>query len=210
MLDAIQEQLESIYGLRCEYRAKDFVVIDSDAAKALGGTARAREELLVAEGAEGLELSLYLEPTLLQRLSALQPVEALRTDLGAFCELTEGVSHFLYIARSASLERKVSLLEMEAQAEVDKFALCTVLRWGHDVAHWATGLVDKLFHAVSFHGHLDADERHRYETANRLGLRYAKRLLPLIRARSLDRVLAELRHSYRMGAEAKLDYLDRR
>lgn len=209
MLDLIQEQLESIYGLRCEYRAKDFVVLDADAAKALGGTARAREELLVAEGDDGLELALYFEPSLLVRLEALHPVDALDADLNAFCTVAEGVSHFLYVARSAALERKVSLLEMEAQAEVDKFALCTLLRWGHDVSHWATGLVEKLFHAVSFHGHLEADERHRYETANRLGLRYAKRLLPLIRARSLDRVLAELRHSYRMGAEAKLVYLDR-
>lgn len=209
MLDVIQEQLESIYGLRCEYRAKDFVVLDADAAKALGGTARAREELLVAEGDDGLELALYLDPALLTRMQALHPVEALDLDLGAFCEVAEGVSHFLYVARSAALGRSVSLLEMEAQAEVDKFALCTVLRWGHDVAHFATGLVEKLFHAVSFHHHLGPDERRRYETANRLGLRYAKRLLPLIRARSLDRVLAELRHSYRMGAEAKLVYLDR-
>lgn len=208
MLDAIQGQLESIYGLRCEYRAKDFV-IDGHAAKALGGTARAREELLVSEGADGLELSLYLEPTLLERLASLRPVEALFTELPAFCEVAEGVSHFLYVARSAALERKVSLLEMEAQAEVDKFALCTVLRWGQDVGHWATDLVDRLFHAVSFHAHLDPEERRRYEVANRLGLRYARRLLPLIRRGSLERVLAELRHSYRLGAEAKLDYLDR-
>ncbi|MEW5737656.1 MAG: hypothetical protein AB1938_01955 [Myxococcota bacterium] len=208
MLDVIQEQLESIYGLRCEYRAKDFV-IDGHAAKTLGGTARAREELLVAEGEEGLELSLYLEPTLLARLSTLHPVEAMASDLSAFCEVAEGVSHFLYVARSAALERKVSLLEMEAQAEVDKFALCTVLRWGSDVAHWATDLVDRLFQSVSFHAHLGLEERRRYETANRLGLRYARRLLPLIRRGSLDRVLAELRHSYRMGAEAKLHYLDR-
>lgn len=208
MLDVIQAQLESIYGLRCEYRAKDFVV-DQDAARALGGTARAREELLVSEGEEGLELALYLEPALLSRLEALHPAQAVHVDLNAFCEVAEGVSHFLYVARSAALERRVSLLEMEAQAEVDKFALCTWLHWGQDVARWATGLVDRLFHAVSFHGHLGPDERARYQTANRLGLRYAKRLLPLIRAGRLDRVLAELRHSYRMGAEAKLVYLDR-
>jgi hypothetical protein len=208
MLDLIQEQLESIYGLRCEYRARDFV-IDGAAAKALGGTARAREELLVSEGDEGLELSLYLEPTLLSRLGGMHPVEAVRTELRAFCEVTEGVSHFLYVIRSAALERRVSLLEMEVQAEVDKFALCTVLRWGHDVAHWATNLVDRLFYAVSFPPHLRPHERRRYETANRLGLRYARRLLPLIRKGALDRVLAELRHSYRLGAEAKLEYLER-
>jgi hypothetical protein len=209
MLDLIQEQLESIYGLRCEYRARDFVLRDAEVVRALGGTARADEELLVAEGAEGLELSLYLDEALLARMEALHPVEALDVDLNAFCTVAEGVSHFLYVARSAALDRHVSLLEMEAQAEVDKFALCTLLRWGHDVSHWATGLVERLFDAVSFHPHLEPAERRRYETANRLGQRYARRLLPLIRARSLDRVLAELRHSYRMGAEAKLVYLER-
>ena len=63
MLDAIQEQLENIYGLRCEYRASDFVV-DADSARKLGGSARAREELLVSEGEDGLELALYLHPSL--------------------------------------------------------------------------------------------------------------------------------------------------
>lgn len=209
MLDAIQAQLESIYGLRCEYRASDFVLRDAGAARALGGTARAREELLVAEGDEGLELSLYFEAAMLGRLEGLEPRQAMEADLGSFCEVTEGVSHFLYIARSAELERRVSLLEMEAQAEVDKFVVCTLLRWGQDVASWAGGLVDRLFGAVSFHGHLAPDEQRRYEAANRLGRSYARRLLPLIRRRALDRVLAELRRSYRLGAEAKLAYLGR-
>jgi hypothetical protein len=39
---------------------------------------------------------------------------------------------------------------------------------------------------------------------------YAERLLPLIRAARLDRLLAEVRHAYRLGAEAKLHYFARR
>jgi hypothetical protein len=104
MLDAIQEQLEAIYGIRCEYRAKDFLV-DAAAARQLGGSGRAREELLVSEGHEGLELALYVEPSLLARVSAQQPLEG---ELGDFCEVAEGVSHFLYMAQTASLERRVS------------------------------------------------------------------------------------------------------
>ena len=72
MLDAIQEQLEAIYGIRAEYRAKDFL-IDSDAARKLGGSGRSREELLVSEDAEGLEIALYIEPSLLARVSATDP-----------------------------------------------------------------------------------------------------------------------------------------
>jgi hypothetical protein len=45
--------------------------------------------------------------------------------------VAEGVSHFVYLS-SAMLERSVSLLELEAQAEVDKFAICGLLRWGED------------------------------------------------------------------------------
>ena len=59
MLDALQEHLEAIYGIRAEYRAKDFL-IDSDAARKLGGSGRSREELLVCEGEDGLELALYV------------------------------------------------------------------------------------------------------------------------------------------------------
>jgi hypothetical protein len=86
MLDAIQEHLEAIYGLRCEYRAKDFLV-DQESALALGGTCRAREELLVAEGEDGFELALYLEPSLLARVTELGPQRAMEEDLGGFCEI---------------------------------------------------------------------------------------------------------------------------
>lgn len=208
MLDLIQEQLEAIYGIRCEFRAKDFLV-DADSAVALGGTARALEELLVSQTEECLELALYLEPSLFRRLEGLRPLQAMDHDLDAFCQVAEGVSHFIYLQRAASLSRNVSLLEMEAQAEVDKFALCTVMRWGSEVGQWAGALVTNLFQAVRFHDHLSHQERWRYQLANRLGLAYARRLLPLIRAGHLDRVLSELRATYRMGAEAKLDYLRR-
>ena len=193
MLDAIQEQLENIYGLRCEYRASDFVV-DADSARKLGGSARAREELLVSEGEDGLELALYLHPSLTKPKS-----------LGEFCEVVEGVSHFLYVVQAAREERHVSLLELEAQAEVDKFVVCALRSWGK-----GRELLHRLFDGISLHAHLSDDERWRYTEANRLARTYAQRLLPLIRAARLDRLLAEVRHAYRLGAEAKLHYFARR
>ncbi|MFT3709019.1 MAG: hypothetical protein QM817_15335 [Archangium sp.] len=207
MLDSIQEHLENIYGIRCEYRARDFLVTDPEAARQLGGSARAREELLVSEGSEGLELALYLDPELLSRVSAARgPLDG---DLGDFCEVAEGVSHFLYVAQAAELNRSVSLLELEAQAEVDKFAICTLLGWSQHVGRWAGTLVKRLFEQVQFRGHLDAAEQWRYSEANRLGKRYASRLLPLVQSARLEKLLSELRHAYRLGAEAKLAYFAR-
>lgn len=206
MLDSIQEHLENIYGIRCEYRARDFLVTDAEAARQLGGSARAREELLVSEGAEGLELALYLDPALLSRVTAAGgPLDA---ELGDFCEVAEGVSHFLYVAHTAGLNRSVSLLELEAQAEVDKFAICTLLGWQH-VGRWAGTLVKRLFDQVQLRGHLDAAEQWRYCEANRLGKRYASRLMPLVSGGRLESFLSELRHAYRLGAEAKLAYFAR-
>jgi hypothetical protein len=210
MLDRIQEHLEAIYGVRCEYRARDFVV-DAEAARQLGGTGRAREELLVSQGQGGLELALYFEPELLQRITSFEgnPEEALEDDLNGFCEVAEGVSHFLYVAQSAELERHVSLLELEAQAEVDKFALCTLLRWSGGATRWASGLVGRLFERVRFHEHLSGPERWRYGEANRLAKSYVGRLLPMVKEGRLDRLLSELRHGYRLGADAKLQYFAR-
>lgn len=208
MLDAIQEQLEAIYGMRADYRVKDFLV-DAEAARQLGGSGRAREELLVASGEGGLELALYLEPALLARVSTVNPKGAMTADLGDFCEVAEGVSHFLYVAHTARMERTVSLLELEAQAEVDKFAVCTLLEWGLHVGRWAGSLVGRLFEQVQLRPNLSHAERWRYLEANRLAKSYCERLLPVVRAGRLDKLLSELRHAYRLGAEAKLQYFGR-
>jgi hypothetical protein len=207
MLDALQEQLEAIYGIRAEYRARDFLV-DTESARKLGASGRAREELLVSESEEGLELALYVEPALLERVTAAGP-EAVDSDIGDFCEVAEGVSHFLYVTHSAQQERTVSLLELEAQAEVDKFAVCTLLKWGLNVGRWAGSLVGRLFEQVHFRTNLSESERWRYREANRLAKAYCERLLPLVRTGRMDKLLAELRHGYRLGAEAKLQYFAR-
>jgi hypothetical protein len=203
MLDAIQEQLEAIYGIRAEYRAKDFLV-DSDAARKLGGSGRAREELLVSE--DGQEVALYIEPSLLARVSSTDPRGAMTADMGDFCEVAEGVSHFLYVVQTVKQERTVSLLELEAQAEVDKFAVCTLLEWGLDVGRRAGTLVGRLFERVQLRKNLSVAERWRYTEANRLAKSYCERLLPMVRSGRMDRLLSELRHGYRLGAEAKLQY----
>ncbi len=195
LLDRIQKHLESIYGIRCELRAADFLLGEAEA-RALGGTGRAREELLVSETDGELELGLYLHP------EVLAP-----KDLAAFCEAAEGVSHFVYVTRSAQLDRKVSLLELEAQAEIDKFALCVLGRWENRGA--AATMFERLFDEVRFRESLSEEELERYREANRLARAYCERLLPLLAVRSLERLLSELRYSYRLGAKAKLDYLSR-
>jgi hypothetical protein len=206
MIGLVQDHLEAIYGITCAARAEVFVV-DTEAAVQLGASGRAEEELLVHEGEGELELALYLAPGLLRRL---QPYmggsmdNLLERELDGFCQLAEGVSHFIYVAHSAVHERTVSLLELEAQAEVDKFALCLLHRWKEGVEGWARELLGRLFERVSYRERLSEQERWRYEEANRLSRNFCIRLMEHVEGRRLDRLLSALRYAYRLGAEAKL------
>jgi len=208
MLELLQDHLEAIYGYSCGHRAERFVV-GAEAALQLGSSGRAPEELLVSEAGGSLEVALYLDPALLAwaRAHGERPARMMDADLDAFCQLTEGVSHFMYLARAAEEERHVSLLELEAQAEVDKFASCLLHRWGEGVLEWSRQLLHRLFEKVAYREGLSGAERWRYGEANRLSKNYCGRLLTHVRSRRLDRLLTELRHMYRLGAERKLQYL---
>jgi hypothetical protein len=206
MVGRVQAHLEAIYGITCAARAEGFMV-DTEAAVLLGATGRSDEELLVLEGEEELELALYLAPGLLRRLAPYEsgPVHSLlELELDGFCQLAEGVSHFLYVAHTAVHGRTVSLLELEAQAEVDKFALCLLHRWGDGVGAWAEELLRRLFERVSYRPRLSEAERWRYEEANRLSRNFCGRLMGHVTGRRLERLLSDLRYAYRLGAEAKL------
>jgi hypothetical protein len=199
-VDAVQDHLEAIYRVRCPLRARGFLV-DSERARALGADGECAEVLLVHEGEGFLELGLYLSPQVAAELAGTAD-EA----LGPFCQLAEGVSHFLYLARSAELNRPVSLLELEAQAEVDKFALLLLRAWANGGGRWARALHGRLFDDVHFRPGLSRAERRRYGEANRLARAFCARLLPLCSGRRLEHLLQALRYAYRLGATAKLEH----
>ncbi|MBX5484812.1 MAG: hypothetical protein IRZ16_23560 [Myxococcaceae bacterium] len=208
MLDRVQAHLEAIYALEPNLRVDDFLVTP-EVARALGHTGRSHEELLVHEDGDGLEVALVLDPALLRSLERYRAAPAeqlLDAALDSYCQVTEGVSHFLYLTHSAAKERRVSLLELEAQAEVDKFASCVLHAWRRGV-RFAEQLLRRLFDFVRYLPTLAAHERWRYQEANRLARRYCRRLLRHIAEGRMDRFLTELRYCYRLGAEAKLQYL---
>lgn len=208
MIGRVQAHLEAIYDIECELRADEFLVTP-EVARALGSRGRTAEELLVRQDADELEIALYLAPELLAKLRAFQHAPGDRVVDGAldsYVQVAEGVSHFLYLARCASLGRKVTLLELEAQAEIDKFASCVLSCWSRG-ARFAEELLARLFERVRYHPHLAPAERWRYMEANRLSHGFCRRLLRHVAARRMDRFLGDLRYAYRLGAEAKLRHL---
>ena len=84
--------------------------------------------MFVVEDEQGVRLGLFIESGVLDRLARRDPLQALDEDnLADFCTALEGVSHFHYLVWSLARGRNVSLLELELQAEVDKYATALAL-----------------------------------------------------------------------------------
>lgn len=209
-----QEELEAIYGVQAP-RVMDFLV-DREGARAAAGEPRAPEALLVREADGALELGLFLADEVVSAADSADPHDprpllAVPSSLPHLACAAEGVSHFVYLATRAAAGRPVSLLELEVQAEVDKFALLVLHLWRRGLRRLSPALRRRLFERVRFHAHLDDDELERYRLANRLGGGYARFLEDrYVEGADVEGLLRELRASYRLGGGEKLGYLGAR
>ena len=211
VLRGMQSLLGRLYDVEVEYDVYDFLVTDRGA---LGGLERGNdarvleEELLVAETADGAGLALYLDPGLLKRLEHADPFGAL-TDLNLadYCTALEGVSHFVYTAWRLHRDAPVSLLELETQAEVDKYAATVFLVAQQQGGTYPGQVHPRLFDRVSFDARLEPEQYHRYRTAHRCAAQYCRRLERRFVRRGearIEALLRELRTFYRLGSAAKL------
>ena len=210
LLRQLQAKIAGLYDAPAEHDVHDFLITDAAHAAALQGTAQppTDEQLLIAECDDGVEISLYLDAAVLQRLARRCPLLELSDEnLADFCTALEGVSHFHYFVWCAVRQRSVSLLELELQAEVDKYASALQLTLAQRDGRFPAELFHRLFDGAGFLPHLSGDERARYEEAHHFAARFCRRLeerfLRRRRARP-EALLAELRAFYRLGRHAKL------
>jgi hypothetical protein len=215
LLRELQGMLAGLYDAPAEHDVRDFLITDPGHAAALQGAAGAPptdEQLLVVDDGDGLEVSLYVDRAVLDRLVERCPLRRLSDDnLGDYCTALEGVSHFHYLVWSAVRARHVSLLELELQAEVDKYASALSLLLAQRAGRFPGDLFERLFDRASFLPGLTAVERARYEEAHRFAARFCRRLeerfLRRRRARP-EAMVAELRAFYRLGRHAKLRHAE--
>ena len=220
LLSRLQELIGGIYDVRVAHDVHDFLVTDRAALPhaARGGTAE--EELLVAQSPDGgeLALSLYLDPALLERLARADPLEHLHGGNVADClTALEGVSHFLYLAWNAGHDKPVSVLELEMQAEVDKFIASHLLLRRQSPQHFPLELRHVLFERSRPDPRLDEARAALYRDASRYAERFCRRLegdLGRRRAAAAatdtgNEVFAELRRFYRLTNARKRAHIER-
>jgi hypothetical protein len=202
-----------LYDVDMNYDVYDFLVTDR---RALTGAApvndaRALDEaLLLAESPDGAGIALYLDASLLRRLEGDDPVgELTESNLADYCTALEGVSHFVYSTWRLHRDLPVSLLELETQAEVDKYAVTVFLLADQQGGDYPAQVHARLFDRVSFDARLEPDQYQRYRTAHRCAAHYCRRLERRFVSRGQARIEAlvrELRKFYRLGSAAKLQH----
>jgi hypothetical protein len=196
VLARIQCGLEALYRVETQL-AIDAFVIDEQQRNAASPARTPREQLLVKQEADALALALFVDAGVLANLERNDPAIALdEANFSDFCLAVEGVSHFVYVALRAACERPVSPLELELQAEVDKFACCLLVAG-------ADPRLRRRLYGGALADDLAGDERERYRTANHEASRYAGALERRFTGRT-GSLLGELRAFYRLGLADKL------
>lgn len=145
-----------------------------------------RESLLLRESEGELEMALVV------------PASA-ANDHDGWLQLAEGVSHFVYVANRARQELPATQLELELQAEVDKFVLLVLETMPYDRGE-AFAVHSRLFERVRYLHEAGTELGDRYRTANDLAARFVRRLM----ARQGDSTHAALRRFYRAGQSEKI------
>jgi hypothetical protein len=189
--DAVQRALERLYQLDRLADVDDFLEEAADGQ---------RETLLVREAADGVvEMALRVP-----RLGAKAIDLARDADLDPLCQIIEGVSHFVYLSHRAHADREATQLELELQAEVDKFVVLAAWLGEPDTVASAT-LRRRLYEDVSYAQDDSTEHGDRYRLANDRAHAFVRRLeRDYVKARRWGEMRSALRRFYRVGQEEKL------
>jgi hypothetical protein len=213
ILKRIQELIGGIYDVSIAHDVYDFLVTDRGRLPPAVRTHPTDEQLVVAASESGeLGVSLYLDPALLERLGRADPLRSLNRDNVADCwTALEGVSHFVYLAWNCGHDRPVSLLELELQAEIDKYVVSVWLLKRQFPERFPAELLRLLFERTRIDATLAAGRVEIYRRATLYAERFCRRIERVLRsreARTEQRALAELRRFYRLTDARKRAHIE--
>lgn len=185
-LNALQQRLECLYQLEPAPDIVPFVQVERDG----------REQVLVRYSDDVLELKVLLPVVSVQVLGERTD----ERDMDAYLGAIEGVSHFTHLAERARTCLPTTLLELELQAEVDKFALLAESTGGRRPQELRS-LHRRLYENVHFLHARGTESGTRYRLANDLA---ARLWAAWLESAGSDAVQLELRRFYRAGQTDKI------
>ena len=101
-------------------------------------------------------------------------------NLADYLTVAEGVSHFVYVAWNTGYDKPVTLLELELQAEVDKYVLCAWLLREQGAGRFPRELHRALFERARVDPVAAAGRIGLYHTASDYAARFCRRVAALL------------------------------
>jgi hypothetical protein len=212
-LASLQSALTEIYDLPATPDVCDFLLTDRAGLTRYGETRASDEQLIVMEEGDTLSMALYIDAAVLERLGQRDPFAGLtHENLADYLTAAEGVSHFVYVAWNTGHDKPVTLLELELQAEVDKYVLCAWLLREQGDGRFPRELHRALFERAHVDPVAAAGRVGLYQTASLYAARFCRHVATLLerkRHAATRDLLAELRRFYRWGNVRKLRHIER-
>jgi hypothetical protein len=212
MLHPLQRLLETIYDAPSGHDVRDFLVTERRHLPSERRAHAADEELVLVQERRRAYLMLYIDAALLARLHVRDPLRALdEGNIADFWVALEGVSHFSCVMWNAGHSRGVSMLDLELQAEVDKYIASFWLLRRQNPGHAPRELHHVLFVRTRLDPGLSPARRQLYATATRYAARFCSALqTSLLSSRPAHRrgAIAALRRFYRLTSAGKLRHIE--
>jgi hypothetical protein len=184
MAARVQEALERLYGVDRVVDVGDF----------LDRAADGQRETLVVREDEGGDV----------RVSLKLPALGREAGLDGLCQVIEGVSHFVYVVERVRSGRAATQLELELQAEVDKWVVLAASLVSLD-ADSSAALRARLYEDVVFVHDARSELGERYRIANDSANRFVRRLeRDCVGTARVVELRARLRQFFQVGQEEKL------
>jgi hypothetical protein len=211
LVEKIQTQLECIYGIGLRERAHDFLINLGDVRNyvTVDPAIKLPKELFLVRKPEDdtVEVALYLADDLMSNLSQHDPFESITPEnLNDFCIMIEGVSHFVYYLWKAQQNLPITQLELELQAEVDKFMMLYFYLRSDEDPQVGDVLFDSLFEDFRLFDELSEEQKKRYLTASHLASRYCFQIKTRCQKnpQDLQNIVSEIRQFYAFPQEEKI------
>ncbi len=211
-LASLQSALAEIYDLPATPDVREYLITRAEL-RSIGEARSSDEQLIVAEDGDTLSMALYIDAAVLQRLAQSDPFAGLtHENLADYLTAAEGVSHFVYVAWNTGHDKPVTLLELELQAEVDKYVLCAWLLRAQGDGRFPRELHRALFERAHVDAVAAAGRIGLYHTASSYAARFCRHVGALLERKRYGvtrDLLAELRRFYRWGNVRKLRHIER-
>lgn len=169
-------QIAKLYNLICDlYKIDDRVDVEAFIIPydftgndfVVGNRNSGREAVFIYDKGSEVEMGLFLSPEVINELSIDDPL----SNPDSFGCAAEGLSHFIYLMDRLNKGMHATKLELELQAEVDKFLLfhLAAANGGKSVPE---SVFNMQFEDFSFDSNLTPDEKERYIEASAFAAKF--------------------------------------